>query len=159
MTLSKAYDTQIQSAAQRHLPAGYDWRLFKAQVAAESSFKPNAVSHCGAIGLVQVMPDTFAQWGTGDPFDPVANLNAGARYMTWLLGQWKAPRPQQDRENLALASYNAGLGNILEAQKLANNAWAYDTIMRELHRVTGHKSAEPINYVYRIREFYSTLLI
>ena len=74
--------------------------LFLRLVSQESAWDPEAVSHAGAIGLAQLMPDTAMDLGV-DPTDPVANLDGGARYLAQqfrTFGNWR----------LALAAYNAG---------------------------------------------------
>jgi soluble lytic murein transglycosylase-like protein len=86
-----------RAAARRHaIPED----LFLRLVQQESAWNPQAVSHAGAIGLAQLMPDTAKLLGI-DPTDPIANLEGGARYLAM---QFRAFR----RWNLALAAYNAG---------------------------------------------------
>jgi soluble lytic murein transglycosylase-like protein len=80
---------------------GIDSALLHAVVQVESSYNPNAVSPKGAQGLMQLMPATAQQYGVPDPFDPLANLDGGARYLRDLLLQF-------GRLHLALAAYNAG---------------------------------------------------
>ena len=86
-----------RAAARRHdIPED----LFLRLVTQESAWNPDAVSHAGAIGLAQLMPDTAALLRV-DPTDPVANLDGGARYLAQqyaAFGSWR----------LALAAYNAG---------------------------------------------------
>lgn len=71
-------------------------------IRAESNFKTHAVSKKGAQGLMQLMPGTAAQLGVVDPFDPKANVEAGASYLSTLLNQY------HDDPIKALAAYNAG---------------------------------------------------
>lgn len=92
------YGAEIRRAAQRH---GVDAFLLAAMVEAESSFDPQALSHRGAQGLLQVMPETAAELGLVDATDPLQNLDAGARYLKHLLRRF-------DDVTLALAAYNAG---------------------------------------------------
>lgn len=152
------YDTLFRKAVEEYLPDGYDWRLYKAQCWQESRFKPDAVSPAGAQGVAQIMPGTWNQWKLKDydnPFDAEQSIMTGARYMGYLYGQWRWPRPEIDRLCLAMASYNAGLGNILNAQRNANNASLYAHIMRMLPEVTGRHSAETIDYVKKILGFWA----
>lgn len=86
-----------RAAARRH---GIPEDLFLRLVQQESGWDPDAVSHAGAIGLAQLMPDTARMLGV-DPTDPVANLDAGARYLAL---QFRTFR----RWDHALAAYNAG---------------------------------------------------
>lgn len=155
------YDWQIYKAAKAHLP-GVDWRLYKAQLVQESSLNANAVSYAGAKGLAQFMPGTWhdvsKQLGfAGSPFEPHLAIPAGAFYMSQLRYKWRWPRPEFDRYNLALASYNAGFGNVLNAQKRCNNAVLYAEIIACLPLVTGEHSVETISYVGRVRAIYKTI--
>jgi membrane-bound lytic murein transglycosylase MltF len=149
------YDDLIQAATEKWLP-GYDWRLLKAQYIQESQLKPFAVSPAGALGLAQFLASTWAEWSPRagyegrDRTDPEASIFTGACYMAHLKRQWASPRPEIDRICLAMASYNAGLGNLLKAQKAANGALAYKDIVSALPSVTGAKSAETLNYPRKI---------
>ncbi len=94
----------IWQAARRH---GIDPLLLAAVVEAESGFDPRAVSVQGALGLMQLMPDTAALFSaSADPLDPATNLELGARYLAALLEQFDGDLA------LALAAYNAGPGNV-----------------------------------------------
>lgn len=81
-------------------------------------------------------------------------IEAGAYYMAKLRRQWSAPRPQTDRHKLAAASYNAGLGHLLSAQKACGGPNLYNDIIRCLPRVTGRHSEETITYVQRIWKWW-----
>ena len=159
--MKREYDDLIfRSAAVKSLP--YDWRVWWAQIRQESQFDRMARSPVGALGLAQIMPATWRQWAEKagyqgyDQTDPEASLMTGALYMRHLWGQWSSPRPEMDRICLAMASYNAGLGNILKAQKLANMATDYKSIIAKLPDVTGNKNAhETITYVKRILGYYA----
>lgn len=94
----------IEAAAAAH---GVDPRLLAALVWQESAFLPDARSPAGAIGLAQLMPGTAADLGV-DPYDPEQNLHGGARYLRAQLDRFGAV-------DLALAAYNAGPGEVLDA--------------------------------------------
>lgn len=93
------YDHYLKEAArEQDLP----FHLLKAMTKVESNFDPTAVSHKGAVGLMQIMPDNFKTLRLKDPYDPRENILAGARYFKNLLTRYKG------EEELALAAYNAG---------------------------------------------------
>jgi membrane-bound lytic murein transglycosylase F len=71
------------------------------------------------MGLLQVMPQTAAELGVGDPWDPESNIHAGVKYMAWLLLRFETTLPMRQRIRFALASYNAGLGHVRDARRLA----------------------------------------
>lgn len=156
------YDAAIQAAVAKHLP-GYDWRLYKAQLWQESRLNPRAVSPAGAGGIAQFMPDTWNEWTARadgaewnyDRFNAEASIHAGACYMAWLLGEWSWARPEIDRACLALASYNSGLGDILEAQRVSGMRHLYADIIAKLPEVEPEHAAEPIEYVQKVLGYWA----
>jgi soluble lytic murein transglycosylase-like protein len=96
-----AYDAIIREAAALY---SVDAALIRSVVEAESAFNPLALSRVGAMGLMQLMPDTADAFGVGNPFDPRENIMAGTRLLKELLTQ------HQGNLALTLASYNAGSG-------------------------------------------------
>jgi len=155
------YDWQIKKAARHWLPM-IDWRLYKAQLIQESALDPRAVSPAGAQGLAQFMPTTWPEWErqqgrTLDPFDPSESITAGAWYMMRMRSIWTSRRPERDRHNLAMASYNAGAGNIIKAQRRCGGALLYEGIMACLPLITGHHAKETQGYAPRIRLIHQRL--
>lgn len=86
--------------------AGVDPRFIHAVIKQESKYDPKAVSNVGAQGLMQMMPATARRFGLKDPFDPTANVEAGTKYLKWLLQRFDGD------VSLALAGYNAGEGSV-----------------------------------------------
>lgn len=158
------YDFKITKACKRFLP-GVDCRLYKAQLFQESRLDPNAVSPVGARGLAQFMPATWAEvseaigQGNASPHMVSPAINAGAYYMARLRRTWRIMRPDADRHSLALASYNAGLGNMLKAQSVCNEAVLYSDIVECLPSITGHHSDETKTYVKRIWRYFTRMLV
>ena len=98
-----AYDGIVDEAAAAYR---LDPRMIKAVMQAESAFDAMAVSPVGALGLMQLMPDVATELGVTDPLDPRQNIMAGAKYLRQLLDA------NGGNVRLALASYNAGPGNV-----------------------------------------------
>jgi len=88
------------------LEHGLDPRLMDALVRAESDYDPQAVSHKGAMGLMQLMPATARRLAVDDPFDPEKNIRGGVREFSRLVDRFDGSVP------LALAAYNAGEGAV-----------------------------------------------
>lgn len=131
-----------------------DWRLLKCQVRQESGFNPLAVSAVGARGLLQVMEGTWGGLDFDHAFNPETNLNRGSAYLGQ---QWKefAAEEGLERWRFALAAYNAGLGNILKAQALAQKAKRdtsiWGLVVPYLPQVTGpDNAAQTLDYCRRI---------
>ena len=93
----RAYDDLILEHSRSN---GVRPDLVRAVVQVESAFNPNALSPKGAMGLMQLMPDTARQYAVADPYDPRANIEAGTRHLRSLMDRYPL--------NLALAAYNAG---------------------------------------------------
>lgn len=100
---TKPYNRIIAKAADEHQ---LDPALIRAVIHAESSFRPQVISKKGAIGLMQLMPQTAASLGVQDSSHPEQNITAGSRYLAQLLKQ------HNNDTLLALAAYNAGASNV-----------------------------------------------
>lgn len=120
------FNQYIQSAAKRYR---LDPELIKAVIKVESDFDPQAVSKKGAMGLMQLMPDTAREMDVGAPYEPEANILGGSRYLRKLINLFNGDL------RLVLAAYNAGPSRVL-----ANN---------RVPRIT-----ETENYVKRVLREY-----
>jgi hypothetical protein len=122
----KEIDEAINKAAERH---AVDPNLVRALVKVESNFNPNAVSRKGAMGLMQLMPQTARQMRLTNPFNPEENIDAGVRHLKDLLDSYGGD------VRLSLAAYNAGAGAVARSAGIPHYA-------------------ETRNYVKRITQLY-----
>ncbi len=114
----------IIQAADRH---GVDPNLIRSVIKAESNFDPLATSPRGAMGLMQLMPETAADLGVKDAFNPLENVMGGAKYLKMLLDRYDG------QVDLALAAYNWGMGNLeRKPDKLPGETLCY------IEKVNGH---------------------
>ena len=97
------YDHIIKTSSDKY---GVSASLIKAVIHAESGYNPNAVSHKGASGLMQLMPGTAKSLKVNNSFDPKDNVEGGVKYLRFLLDTFKGD------VSLALAAYNAGLSKV-----------------------------------------------
>jgi soluble lytic murein transglycosylase-like protein len=119
-------DAAIDQAASRH---NVDPNLVRAVIKVESNFNPNAVSRKGAMGLMQLMPQTARQLRVANPFDPQQNVDAGVRHLKQLMENYGGD------VKLTLAAYNAGQGAVARSAGVPH-------------------FAETRNYVKRITQLY-----
>lgn len=124
--MSSQFDALIRNIVVSRFPAlledfGQDgWLWIKAQMWKESSFKPMAKSDKGAMGLLQILPSTWAWLKGGDnPFDPGKNIRVGVGFMNSLYGDFTELPDPVERMKAALASYNGGKGYTNVALALA----------------------------------------
>ena len=114
----------VLAAADVH---GLPEALLQAVIEVESNFNAGAVSPKGALGLMQLMPQTARQLGVADARDPAANIDGGARYLKELLARFGNDLP------LALAAYNAGPGAVARSGTIPQ----YAETQRYVPRVIG----------------------
>jgi hypothetical protein len=117
-------DAYIVDSCRRY---NIDPLLIYAQMHQESSFKLKATSYKGARGLMQLMPGTAARFGVSDIYNPKQNIEAGVKYMRWLLNTFGGDVV------LALAGYNAGEGAVM---KYGNRVPPYRETQEYVRRIT-----------------------
>ncbi len=98
------YDPYIEQIGRKH---GVDPALIHAVITVESAYNPHAISHAGAMGLMQLMPLTAKRFGVTDAYDPIQNIEGGVMYLRFLLDKF-------GNLPLALAGYNAGEGSVMK---------------------------------------------
>jgi soluble lytic murein transglycosylase-like protein len=129
--LNRANQRRFRSIVEKAAAANQiEIALLDAVISAESGYNPRAVSRKGAAGLMQLMPETARRYGVVDRLDPIANVNAGARYLKDLLQMFN------NDLRLALAAYNAGEKAVI----------SYG------NRIPPYR--ETVNYVPRVMAFY-----
>ena len=160
------YDQTFRKYSKRYFGVGYDWRVFKAQAMAESEMNPNARSWVGARGLMQLMPSTFNDIqshasGFGSIDDPEWNIAAGVLHDRSLWRRWERDSIDVDRREFMFASYNAGEGTIMNAQRacrersLDQRAWqSVETVAPNVPR---WRYRETLGYVRKIRNGMESL--
>ena len=99
----------------------WDWKLVAALIYQESRFLPEIKSWAGAQGLMQLMPETAKTFGVHNVTSPTENIRGGIKFLKWL-DKRMALRVDDPEERLkfVLASYNVGIGHVLDAMKLAD---------------------------------------
>lgn len=110
------YDDVIKKASAKH---NWDWRLVASIMYQESKFNINAQSWAGAYGLMQFMPATGANYGVYPDSPPEVQIDGGIRKLKFNYNQWEEIPDSIQRIKFTLATYNSGLGHILDAQRLA----------------------------------------
>jgi len=111
------YDAQIKAGAK---DLGWDWRLLASVMYQESNFNPYVRSWAGAIGLMQIMPETADFFDVNNVYDPDQNIRAGVKLLKYLDDYWiKTVTDPQERLKFDLASYNGGLSHVIDARNLA----------------------------------------
>jgi len=110
----------------------------------ESNYNPNAVSPKGAIGLMQLMPETAERYGVKDPFDPIQNIEGGVKYLKDLIKLYKG------KTDLVLAAYNAGQ----EAVKKYGGIPPFPETRRYIEKVKRAYNRHYISTKLRIYRYY-----
>lgn len=131
------YDGVIYSTAIRY---GIDPLLVKAVIKAESDFDSLATSHKGAMGLMQLMPETAGDMGVDDAYDPVQNIDGGVKYLKKLIGIYKT------NLSLVLASYNAGEKAVQKYNGIPPYKETQDYVKRVLNYLRTYKDTKNASF-------------
>ncbi len=110
------FDHFFKQAAKN---SGWDWRLLSSVCYQESKFNPNALSFGGAYGMMQFMPNTGPSYGVFPDSEPLTQIMGGSMKLKADEKYWSMVTDPLQRKKFSLASYNAGRGHILDAQRLA----------------------------------------
>lgn len=169
-TRARPYLATFRRAGERY---GIDWRLLASLGYQESKWRPDAVSHQGAYGLMQIVLPTARDLGLANPADPTANIMAGAKYIAQLRELVPEEATEPDRTYLALAAYNVGIGHLNDALELTRRQggdprqWADvrerlpqlsdPAVYREM-RYGYARGSETVNYVENIRAFHDLMI-
>ncbi|MBN2694222.1 membrane-bound lytic murein transglycosylase MltF [bacterium] len=165
------YDELVKKYAKKY---NFDWVLMSAQMYKESQFNPNAKSWVGALGLMQVMPQTGKELGFDDLVDPEKGIHAGVKYMSRMRKKFSEELPAKDRVWFALASYNCGYGHVLDARRIAEmeglnpNKW-FGNVEKAMLLLSVPKYSkkarygycrceEPVDYVSKIKTYYEAYM-
>jgi len=148
------YDLSFKRWGEFYFPFD-DWHWWKSQGMAESNLDPNAVSWCGAVGIMQIMPGTATDLGVKNRWDAEESIQGGIKYDKVVDKFFKVIN-QPERRKFVFAGYNAGMGNIQKAKKLSGSV-IWDDVSKSLCSVTGKHCEETINYVKRIYKLMKEL--
>jgi membrane-bound lytic murein transglycosylase F len=152
---------------------GWDWRLIASLAFQESRFNNDAVSWAGAFGIMQLMPGTAAMYNVSQASTPIENIIAGVKYLDWIDRRMREViEDDSERVKFVLASYNVGIGHVMDARRLAEkydknpNIWKDNVDYFVLNkskpkyyldpvvRFGYARGSEPFNYVSEILERY-----
>lgn len=124
------YDEHLREACDRYrIP----YALARAVLASESNFNPQAVSHAGAMGLMQLMPETAVTMYVDDILDPRENIHGGVRYLRVLTNEFDGDLVK------VIAAYNAGPGAVKRAGGVPNIAETREYVKRVLRLYKEYK--------------------
>jgi soluble lytic murein transglycosylase-like protein len=140
-----AYDDLIAQHASRH---DLNPDFVRAVIQAESAFNPGALSPKGAMGLMQLMPSTAAEYRVTNAYDPAENIRAGVAYLKSLMTRFK------DNVSLALAAYNAGPRAV---EKYGNTVPPYKETRNYVARIKSNSDVE--HAVVRRSQLYQVVTV
>jgi len=164
------YEKDFKASAKAN---GFDWRLLASLGYQESHWNPDAVSFTGVQGLMMLTNATATQLQIADRKNPQQSIKGAARYLSQLLQSLPDSIKQPDRTWMALASYNMGLGHLLDARILAQKRGGNPDLWKDVSTVLpllmqdhwfsqtryGYaRGSEALAYVDNIRSYYDILI-
>ena len=176
---TRTFLSRIETLLPRYQPlfarhAGeLDWRLLAAMSYQESHWDPNAESYTGVRGMMMLTEDTAKQVGVDDRLDAEQSIRGGAQYLSSLMARLPDSIPDSERIWFALASYNIGLGHLLDVRRLTQqlgqdpDSWAQvkanlpllqQPQWYEQTRYGYARGRETKQFVNNIRQYYQSLL-
>lgn len=149
------YDSLIKQGANQ---IGWDWRLLASLIYQESEFKPEVRSWVGAFGLMQLMPAVMEIYGVDSTSSPEVQIMAGVMYLQSIEKQLPPSITDSlQRDLFTMASYNSGLGHVLDARRLAKkngynpDIWTDNTDLFVLKLSDAHFYNDPVVYYGYLR--------
>lgn len=154
LAVTDRYDRHFKKYSKRYFSVLSDWRWFKAQSVTESGLRRAALSEQGAVGIMQVLPETFDEIVEHyshlfNIADPKWNIAAGIAFNRHLFERWKQWVPRDQSLKFTLASYNSGLRRMAGVRKRAE---AEGRDSRSWNAVAPYAPSETRRYVKRIHE-------
>jgi membrane-bound lytic murein transglycosylase F len=160
------YDEHFRKYSKRFFGVNKDWRWFKAQAIAESNLDTNAKSWVAAKGVMQIMPNTFADLQKKNPEfadidDPRWNIAAGIYYDSLLWRRYDLLAEEEQRRYFMFGAYNAGPTTMARARQVAEKAGhdstQWSSVVAIAPQVPAWRHKETLNYVERIQGYFSAL--
>ena len=163
------YEKYIKRESEKY---NLDWRFIAALIYQESHFNPNARSHTGVKGLMQLTLDTAKRMNVKNRLDPIESIKGGVKYFSLLRKKFDNIDDEEDRLKYALAAYNLGLNHVYDAMKLAEklgkdpNNWSdVETVLlllskKKYYRQTQYgycRGWEAVAYVKNVFNYYDIL--
>lgn len=152
--LISPYDNLLKEAAKQ---SGYDWRLLSAIAYAESRFSPDVKSKAGAIGLMQIMPRTAKNFGVPveEAINPEINVDLAVKVLKKIEETLKfGQTSEEEKIRILLAGYNSGLGNLIEARKMAVQSGVNHNNWNQLKNFGAVNNSETRGFVEKVINKY-----
>lgn len=149
----------------------FDWRMLAAMMYQESQYDPNAKSHTGVRGLMQLTRSTAKELGVTDRLDPFQSIRGGVKYLGRIYGRFEEV-DARNRILFAIASYNVGRGHVLDAQALARkqglDPLQWESVKETLPLLADKRyyadskygycrGSEPVRHIDRVLVYYDVL--